>query len=84
MQYKALFMNEANQEIPVKGGLETLQEIKQMMERSSRFISLSGISGIAAGICALIGAWVANRELERMGWASDLKPVMRLSKPGGI
>jgi hypothetical protein len=39
--------------------LETLQDIKQMMERSSRFISLSGFSGIAAGTCALIGAWCA-------------------------
>lgn len=37
-----------------------LQDIKQMMERSSRFISLSGLSGIAAGICALAGAWLAN------------------------
>lgn len=34
-----------------------LHDIKQMMERSSRFISLSGLSGISAGICALIGAW---------------------------
>ena len=40
-----------------KQSLETLQDIKQMMERSSRFISLSGLSGISAGICALIGAW---------------------------
>jgi hypothetical protein len=40
--------------------LEDLQHIKKMMERSSRFISLSGLSGIAAGICALIGAWFAN------------------------
>ena len=36
--------------------LETLQDIKQIMERSSRFISLSGWSGVAAGCCALIGA----------------------------
>lgn len=40
--------------------LDTLQDIKQMMERSSRFISLSGLSGIAAGICALAGAWFAK------------------------
>ncbi len=40
--------------------LETLQDIKRMMERSSRFISLSGLSGISAGICALIGAWIAQ------------------------
>ena len=27
-----------------------------MMDRSSRFISLSGLSGVSAGVCALIGA----------------------------
>jgi hypothetical protein len=47
-------MNEQQQ------SLEDLQHIKKMMERSSRFISLSGLSGISAGLCALIGAWVAN------------------------
>ncbi|MEO5942674.1 MAG: hypothetical protein ABIP30_00510 [Ferruginibacter sp.] len=47
-------MNEQQQ------SLETLQDIKKMMERSSRFISLSGLSGISAGICALIGAWIAH------------------------
>jgi hypothetical protein len=46
-------MNETQQ------SLETLKDIKNMMERSSRFISLSGLSGISAGICALIGAWLA-------------------------
>ena len=40
--------------------LETLQDIKRMMERSSRFISLSGLSGVSAGICALVGAYVAH------------------------
>lgn len=39
--------------------LQELQHIKKMMERSSRFISLSGLSGIAAGVCALVGAWLA-------------------------
>jgi hypothetical protein len=33
--------------------LDDIQEIKQMMERSSRFISLSGMSGILSGIFAL-------------------------------
>lgn len=42
-------------------GLETLKDIKQMMERSSRFISLSGLSGIGAGICALVGSWFAYK-----------------------
>lgn len=36
--------------------LETLSEIRSLMERSSRFISLSGLSGVAAGLFALIGA----------------------------
>ena len=40
--------------------IEDLQHIKKMMERSSRFISLSGLSGIAAGTFALIGAVVAH------------------------
>lgn len=39
--------------------LDTLEDIKQMMERSSRFISLSGLSGVSAGFCALAGAWFA-------------------------
>ena len=43
--------------------LEELQHIKRMMERSSRFISLSGLSGIAAGICALAGAWFAIQKI---------------------
>ena len=57
--FKVLFMVEQNQQT-----LDTLQDIKRMMERSSRFISLSGLSGIAAGICALIGAWFAKQKLD--------------------
>lgn len=51
-------MNEQQQ------GLEALQDIKRIMERSSRFISLSGWSGVAAGLCALAGAWVAKSRIE--------------------
>lgn len=36
--------------------LENLTEIRALMERSSRFISLSGLSGVAAGVFALMGA----------------------------
>ena len=38
---------------------EDLQTIRAMMERSSKFLSLSGLSGIFAGICALVGAAIA-------------------------
>jgi hypothetical protein len=36
--------------------LATLHEIRNIMDRSSRFISLSGLSGISAGLTALAGA----------------------------
>ncbi len=49
--------------------LDALQDIKQMMERSSRFISLSGFSGIAAGSCALIGAWFARNTINEQAFA---------------
>lgn len=39
--------------------LQDISDIRKMMERSSRFISLSGLSGVSAGICALIGAFIA-------------------------
>ena len=40
--------------------LETLQDIRRIMDRSSRFLSLSGLSGVSAGVFALIGAYVAR------------------------
>ncbi len=39
--------------------LSDIQDIKRIMERSSRFISLSGLSGVAAGIFGLAGAGIA-------------------------
>ncbi|TND08510.1 MAG: hypothetical protein FD123_2306 [Bacteroidetes bacterium] len=39
--------------------LSALTEIRDLMNRSSRFLSLSGISGICAGVLALAGAGVA-------------------------
>lgn len=42
-----------------KKHLENLTEIRSIMERSSSFLSLSGLSGVFAGIFALIGAGFA-------------------------
>jgi len=39
--------------------IEDLKMIREMMNRSSRFISLSGLSGVFAGSFALIGAYLA-------------------------
>jgi hypothetical protein len=51
--------------IPENQHLEAIQDIRKMMQRSSRFISLSGLSGIAAGFWALAGAAIAYK------WIND-------------
>lgn len=56
--------------------LNTLKDIKQMMERSSRFISLSGFSGIAAGACALTGAWFANNIIKNTNGLADFRQAL--------
>ncbi|OGX86082.1 hypothetical protein [Hymenobacter glacialis] len=40
--------------------LAQLTEIRAIMERSSRFLSLSGLSGVGAGVVALAGAAVGH------------------------
>lgn len=50
--------------------LEDITEIKNIMNRSSRFISLSGLSGVLAGIYALIGAALAYTRLKMMSSAN--------------
>lgn len=40
-----------------------ITEIKNLMNKSSRFISLSGLSGVLAGIFALIGASLAYKTI---------------------
>jgi hypothetical protein len=56
--------------------LKNLAEIRLLMERSSRFISLSGLSGISAGIIALIGAAAAffylGYDLRYTNWSAYL------------
>ncbi len=39
--------------------IQDIKEIREMMDRSGRFISLSGISGVVAGIIALVSAFIA-------------------------
>ena len=42
-----------------KDYLKDISEIRDLMNKSSRFISLSGLSGILAGVYALVGASIA-------------------------
>jgi hypothetical protein len=51
--------------------LHTLNEIRNLMERSSKFLSLSGLSGVFAGIFALIGASVAYVRF-KTDWLADI------------
>lgn len=53
MHYKVLLMKQEQDYI------RDIAEIRAMMERSSKFLSLSGWVGIMVGFYALAGAWVA-------------------------
>lgn len=57
-----------------------LAEIRSMMERSSKFMSLSGLAGVMAGIYALAGAYVAYSYL---GFNPD-KVVYTPAAPGSL
>lgn len=46
-------------DVEKKKYIEDLREIKTMMNRSSRFISLSGMSGVCAGLIAILTAFAA-------------------------
>ncbi|MCC2546921.1 hypothetical protein LJY25_10735 [Hymenobacter sp. BT175] len=56
---------------PAVDPLAQLTEIRAIMERSSRFISLSGLSGVGAGVVALAGAafghWYLHNQFEGAG-----------------
>jgi hypothetical protein len=54
LQKKVLSMKENNY-------IQDITEIRSMMERSSKFLSLSGWAGILAGIYALAGALIAYK-----------------------
>lgn len=65
--------------------LKTLSDIKNLMERSSRFLSLSGFSGIFIGLYALAGAGAAGwylghadpaiTDYQQLAASSDLKTL---------
>ncbi|WP_345081167.1 hypothetical protein [Nemorincola caseinilytica] len=57
-------MQQAHKDDPV----ETLKEIRTIMDRSAKFVSLSGWSGIWAGSVALVGATIAYSWLQQPGY----------------
>lgn len=65
--FQSAFMSSSHSFEP----LQEVQHIQRLMERSTRFTSLSGLSCIAAGICALIGGVFAYKILGNY-YGSDL------------
>lgn len=61
-----------------KDYLKDLSDIRDMMSRSTQFISLSGLSGILAGLYALLGAYAAKRAIAEMA-ATHTHPWDRLT-----
>ncbi len=62
-----------------KEHLDNLSEIRSLMERSSKFISLSGFSGILAGVYALLGALAAFWYLDFNVYYSDYEALIYTS-----
>lgn len=61
LYFKVLFMN-----APKEDSLQVLNDIRSMMDRSSRVLSLSGWSGIWAGLVALAATMLAQHWIHDM------------------
>jgi len=53
---------------------DQLKEIRSLMERSTRFVSLSGWTGVMAGVYSLIGASAAYYVIFKMNFPADDLP----------
>lgn len=63
--------------------LEDIKVIKKIMEESSRFLSLSGLSGIVAGLLAIAGAVVANLIITGTSMSEEWYSVPFVSEAAG-
>jgi hypothetical protein len=64
-----------------KDVFDEISSIKNIMERSTRFISLSGLSGVMAGIYALIGSGLAYQAIYSLRGNSTFPYPAILSDP---
>ena len=80
LYFKVLFMSENT---PAYQQLQEVQDIRRMMEKSSRFTTLSGWSAVAAGVAAVAGA-VAAFYLLRSYYGSDVSQWKYQSVDYGI
>ena len=63
--------------------IDDIREIRRLMEKSSRFLSLSGLSGIFAGIFALLGAGAAYLVLDKGNLIYD-EPLQFINTTGDV
>lgn len=63
--------------------INSLTDIRMMMENSSRFTALSGLSGISAGIIAIIGSVLVSYSLP-VGFFEQAKGLMNISNPSAV
>ena len=62
---------------------EDISSIRQMMEKSTRFLSLSGLSGVLAGVIGLLGCGIAYYWLyyPQMPWGIPAADAQALVQP---
>lgn len=62
--------------------LQSVNEIRELMERSTKFVSLSGLAAILAGIYSLIGFWLAVHLLgSRQLGMNGMQNVIEVNTP---
>ncbi|HEY0046005.1 MAG TPA: hypothetical protein VGB44_04755 [Flavobacterium sp.] len=61
--------------------LKDIHDIKSLMNRSSQFMSLSGLAGVLAGVYALVGAFVSMRIIDGSRNADGSSTVTLESDP---
>jgi pimeloyl-ACP methyl ester carboxylesterase len=64
-----------------QGHHQDLAHIRGLMERSTRFLSLSGLSGVFAGAVALVGALLARERYEALILADPSGPSSTMGDP---
>lgn len=62
--------------------LNTLSEIREMMAKSSKVLSLSGTSSIFVGILAVVASYIANCIVENASLQQDEKTIALLAEGG--
>ena len=64
--------------IQEKDQLAAIQDMRDMMEKSSKFLSLSGLAGILVGIIAIIGGaivyWILDMSITQLNYLEYILP----------